>query len=165
MFDSRYEFTTEWRVTAAVEEVADVLGDPLDLPRWWPSVYLSAAELAPPGPTGVGRRVRLHTRGWLPYTLRWDLEVMRTDYPRGFAITATGDFEGSGVWTFTPRGADVDVRFDWRIVANKPLLRYLSFVFRPAFAANHRWAMRQGETSLRREIERRHQVAGGGGFG
>jgi len=26
---------------------------------------------------------------------------------------------------------------------------------RPAFSANHRWAMRQGQVSLRRELERR----------
>ena len=161
----RYEFTTTWRVTGAITEVADVLADPLDLPRWWPSVYLSATELAPPGPTGVGRRVRLHTRGWLPYTLRWDSRGGAHQLPARVRDRATGDFDGSGEWTFTARGAEVDVRFDWRINANKPLLRYLSFAFRPVFAANHRWAMRQGEASLRRELERRRQVAGGEGSG
>ena len=92
------------------------------------------------------------------YTLRWVLEVVRSSYPHGFAIVATGDFDGTGEWTYTPRGADVEVRFDWKINANKPLLQYLSFAFRPMFAANHRWAMRQGEVSLQRELARRHQV-------
>jgi polyketide cyclase/dehydrase/lipid transport protein len=132
-----------------------VLDDPLDLPRWWPSVYLSATQLRPAGPTGIGARVRLHTRGWLPYTLHWDLEVVKSDYPRGFAIAASGDFEGTGVWTLEQNGDHVDVTFDWRIDARKPLLRRWSIMLKPLFAANHRWAMRQGEISLRRELDRR----------
>jgi hypothetical protein len=142
-------------VAATIEEVADVLSDPLDLPRWWPSVYLSAEEVAPPGPGGVGQQVRLHTRGWLPYTLRWLLTVSAADYPREFRITASGDLEGSGVWTFAPGRCHVDARFEWRVTATKPVLRYLSILMKPLFAANHRWAMREGQTSLEREIARR----------
>jgi hypothetical protein len=44
--------------------------------------------------------------------------------------------------------------FDWRIRAEKPLLRWLSFIFKPIFEANHRWAMAQGETSLKLELAR-----------
>jgi hypothetical protein len=153
-----YHFTTHWRIRGTATEVADLLKDPLDLPRWWPSVYLSAVERAPANAAGVGRRVALHTRGWLPYTLRWELLVVRTDYPHGFAIAATGDFEGTGVWTFSEDGPDVDIRFDWRIRAEKPLLRYLSFALKPVFAANHRWAMQQGLVSLERELARRRAI-------
>jgi polyketide cyclase/dehydrase/lipid transport protein len=135
--------------------VADVLSDPLDLPRWWPSVYLSAEEIARPGPGGLGQRVRLHTRGWLPYTLRWELEVLAAEYPKGFTIAASGDLEGTGVWSLALRNGQVDARFEWRVAAKKPLLRYLSGLLKPLFAANHRWAMREGRRSLEREIERR----------
>jgi hypothetical protein len=31
-------------------------------------------------------------------------------------------------------------------------LRYGSFLFKPIFAANHRWAMARGEESLKREL-------------
>lgn len=136
-----------------------MLHEPLDLPRWWPSVYLSASQLAPEGPNGLGRRVRLHTRGWLPYTLDWDLEVVRSDYPTCFAIVATGDLDGTGVWTLKQNGDHVDATFEWRVEAQKPLLRRWSFIMRPFFAANHRWAMRQGERSLRHELDRRRRVA------
>jgi hypothetical protein len=40
--------------------------------------------------------------------------------------------------------------------ANKPLLRWLSPVLKPAFEVNHKWAMARGEESLIRELERRH---------
>jgi hypothetical protein len=152
--NTAYHCTTRWRVKASIEEVADVLADPLDLPRWWPSVYLAADELSR-ARDGSLERVRLRTRGWLPYTLRWDLTVVRSEYPRGFVIAASGDLEGEGVWTLTERDGEVDATFDWRVTARKPLLRHLSPLFKPLFVANHHWAMRQGERSLCRELARR----------
>jgi hypothetical protein len=51
----------------------------------------------------------------------------------------------------------VKVTGDWDIRADKPLLRYLSFLFKPIFSANHRWAMARGEESLRLELGRRRR--------
>jgi len=50
----------------------------------------------------------------------------------------------------------VNVEFDWKLTADKPLIRYLSFLFKPIFSANHRWAMAQGEKGLAAELARRH---------
>ncbi len=158
----QYQLVTHWRVTATLDDVAAILCDPLDLPRWWPSVYLSATELTGPGPHGLGRRVRLHTKGWLPYTLCWVLEVVHSNYPHGFAIAASGDLEGSGVWSFAQRDHHVDATFEWHVRVRKPLLRRWSPVFKPVFAANHRWAMRQGEKSLIQELQRRHHQVNAG---
>ena len=156
MATNRYSFTTHWHVHAAPDLVSAILGEATDLPRWWPSVYLEAKELAPGQPgTRVGREIALHTRGWLPYTLRWNFRVVDNRHPRGFSIAAWGDFEGTGVWTFEPEAGGTHVRFDWNIVAEKPLLKYLSFLMKPIFRANHEWAMRRGEECLAREIERR----------
>ena len=73
---NQYEFLTRWRVEGTCGEVADVLSDALDLPRWWPSVYLHVEELTPADANGLGRRVRLHTKGWLPYTLIWEFVLV-----------------------------------------------------------------------------------------
>jgi hypothetical protein len=154
-----YHFTTHWRVEGTTGEVADVLGDPLGFVRWWPSVYLDVRELRPPDANGVGRLVRWHTAGFLPYTLTWESEVVEWRYPRGFTIVATGDFDGRGVWTFEQDDAFVDVTFDWRLRAEKPLLRNLSFLLKPLFEANHRWAMARGEESLKLELARRRASA------
>lgn len=154
-----YHFVTEWSIEGTTGEVADVLGDPLGLVRWWPAVYLDVEEIEPPNASGLGRRVRLHTKGWLPYTLRWESVVTETRYPFGFTIEALGDFVGRGVWTFTQDGPIVRVRYDWRIRAEKPLLKTLSPLLRPIFEANHRWAMAQGETSLKLELARRRATS------
>lgn len=156
---NQYHFVTQWRVEGTCGEVADILGEPLDLPRWWPSVYLAAAETRPADARGLGQRVRLHTKGWLPYTLRWELEVTESRYPHGFALVASGDFDGTGVWTIEQDGEFVNAIYDWRLRAEKPLLRQLSFLLKPLFEANHRWAMSQGEESLVLELARRRATS------
>jgi len=154
-----YHLSSHWRVEGTCGEVADVLDDPMALPRWWPSVYLESEELEPPDESGAGRRVRLRTRGILPYTISWELVVVEKRYPHGLTIDATGDFVGRGVWTFTQNGRFVDMVYDWRISGEKPLFKLLTPVLRPAFEANHRWAMRQGEESLKLELARRRATS------
>lgn len=156
MSSNEYSFTTRWRVQSTVEEVSDILGNAPDLMRWWPSVYLDVRQLEPGDERGVGRVIDLYTKGWLPYTLRWQFRVTQSRYPYGFALEAWGDFVGRGVWTFAPDGDWVTITYDWNIVADKPLLKSLSFLMKPIFAANHHWAMRMGEQSLQRELARRH---------
>jgi hypothetical protein len=149
MSANEYHFVSRWRVKSTIEEVSDVLDNPTDLPRWWPSVYLSVKQSTPGGP------VELITKGRLPYTIHWFFRVTESHRPRGFSIEAWGDFEGRGAWTFEPDGSFVNITYDWRIRAEKPLLRHLSFLLKPVFSANHRWAMARGEESLKAELERR----------
>ena len=117
-------------------------------------------ELRPADARGLGRRVRLHTKGWLPYTLTWEFEIVESRYPHGFTLVASGDFDGRGVWTFEQDGAFVDMRpTTGGCSAEKPLLRNLSFLLKPLFEANHRWAMAQGEESLKLELARRRATS------
>jgi hypothetical protein len=153
---AEYHFISNWHIRGTASEVAEVLGDPLGLARWWPSVYIKVSELEPGDPTThVGRVIDLRTKGWLPYTLRWRFKVTESRGVEGFNLVAEGDFVGTGVWTLKQNGDVVDVQYDWRIRADKPLLRYGSFIFRPIFSANHRWAMARGEESLNLELMRR----------
>jgi hypothetical protein len=66
MSANEYHFVTQWRVAGTVEQVSDVLGEPADL--------------------------ELHTKGWLPYTLRWFFRVTESRRPFGFSLEAWGDF-------------------------------------------------------------------------
>jgi len=154
-----YHFVTRWRVRATIDQVAQILGDAPALARWWPSVYLRVNQLEPGDERGVGKVVDLYTKGWLPYTLRWQFRVTESRYPRGFSLEATGDFEGRGIWTFEQDGTWADVTYDWKIRAEKPLLRYGSAVVKPIFRANHLWAMARGEESLRLELARREATS------
>lgn len=152
---SQYRFVTHWRVAGTPEDVFRVIHNPPDFVRWWPAVWLRVDVLEPGDRDGVGRVVRYLSKGWLPYLLRWTARTVEADYPTRIVLRASGDFAGEGRWSFEANGPDVDVEYVWTIEANKPLLRSLSFLLRPLFAANHRWAMARGEESLRLEVARR----------
>jgi hypothetical protein len=157
MADNDYVFIDRWRVEGDVREVADLIEDAQGLVRWWPSVYLNCIELAPgSGDHGVGKVVRFRAKGFLPYTLTIDFRTVESNYPSGFTLDATGDLQGTGVWSFAQNGKFVDVTYEWRVRANKPVVRALSFVLKPIFTANHRWTMARGEESLKLELARRH---------
>lgn len=159
MTNNDYHFITHWRVESTVDEVSKILDNPLALMRWWPSVYLDVKVVEPGEESGLGRVVSLYTKGWLPYTLRWDFRVteVRKD---GFTLVAWGDFDGRGIWTFKQDGPWVNIIYDWKIKAEKRLLRYFSFIMKPIFSANHHWAMAKGEESLKLELARLHAVSG-----
>ena len=154
MATNEYSFISDWRVEGTVEEVSAIITDTASL-RWWPSVYLAVTVLQPGLENGTGKVVRLLTRGWLPYSLDWTLRVTESRHPYGLTLEAQGDFNGRGIWRFVQEGPCVHIRYDWKIRADKPLLRTLSFAFKPVFEANHRWAMEQGEKSLSFELARR----------
>lgn len=154
MAANEYAFLTHWRVEAAPERVYPIIDDVLVYPRWWPEVWLRVTELEPGDANKIGSRYALHTRGWLPYTLRWESRTLEKVFPTRIALEATGDFVGGGVWTFTADGAITNIVYDWRLRADKPVLKYLSFALKPLFRWNHNWAMARGLEGLRRELAR-----------
>ena len=150
-----YFFLSRWKVQGKPDEVYAILTDVPGYLRWWPEVYLAVRPLTPPGDDGLGQSYSLLTRGKLPYRLRWDTRIVETRRPYGFTIEAAGDFVGRGIWTFTEHGNDLELAFDWRLRAEKQLIKSLSFLFKPLFCWNHGWAMARGEEGLRREIASR----------
>ena len=155
MAENQYHFVDRWRVKGDVKEVADILEDALALPRWWGSVYFDVKEIEPGGEGGIGKLIRLHAGGWLPYTLHINFRTIASNYPHGFSMDATGDLEGRGIWTFEQDDSFVNVTYDWTIRANKPIIEKLSFLLKPIFRSNHNWTMKRGEESLKLELLRR----------
>jgi hypothetical protein len=152
---SQYQFVTKWNVNASPAEVYEIISDSGKLTQWWPSVYLDLKVLEKGGEGGLGKLVELYTKGWLPYTLRWKFRVIKAEKPNTIEIEAIGDFIGGGKWTFELSENGCNITYDWRIEATKPILKKLSWLMKPAFSANHLWAMRMGERSLKLELRRR----------
>ena len=157
MAEPGFALTTSWLVAASIEEVAAILCEPERLPEWWPAVYLAVDLLDPGDAHALGRTVAFLTRGWLPYTLRWQARIpaSRTAARAGWTIAATGDLAGRGTWTLAQSGDLAAIEYDWRIDVEKPLLKPLTPLLKPVFAANHRWAMARGLEGLQRELVRR----------
>ena len=156
MASQDYHFITQWRVNGTMQEIFNILADARTLTEWWPAVYLDVKILKESDPqTNTGAVIDLYTKGWLPYTLRWNFTVTALTEPETITLQADGDFVGRGIWTFRQDGESVDITYDWEIRAAKPLLRRLSFAMKPIFSANHRWAMEMGLKSLELELARR----------
>src|SRR5215210_629887 len=148
-----YVFVDEWDVDAPAEPVFDALADTRTYPEWWRPVYI-AAEAA--GLPEVGLVSRQHFKGRLPYRLHTKSEIVALDRPHRIEAKVDGDLSGLGVWTLTQREAGgTHVRFDWRVNADRPLLRYLTPILRPAFRWNHNWAIARAREGLEPHAQRR----------
>jgi uncharacterized protein YndB with AHSA1/START domain len=142
---SEYVFIDEWDVDAPQQAVFEALADAGTYPEWWKPVYI---DVEVDGPPEVGRVSQQHFKGRLPYTLRTRSEIVRSEPPSEFEVEVEGDLTGRGVWTLTPRNGKVHIRFDWRVIADRPLLRYLTPVLRPVFRWNHNWSVKRAQEGL-----------------
>jgi quercetin dioxygenase-like cupin family protein/uncharacterized protein YndB with AHSA1/START domain len=140
-----YVFVDEWDVAAPPDAVFAALADTTTYPLWWTPVYLEATA---GGPAGVGQVSEQHFKGRLPYTLKTTSRTVRHDAPHILEADVTGDLTGHGTWILTPDGDGTHVRFDWVVTADRPLLRYLTPVLRPAFRWNHNWAIARAMEGL-----------------
>lgn len=150
-----YQFVTRWHLPSTPEQISDLLGDVDTLRRIWPSLYSRVAVVEPGGEHGVGRVIRVETRGQLPYTLRWSFRVTEARYPNGYTIEARGDVVGQGTWTLEPDGDGTRAIYVWRVRTEKPLLKLLAPILNRFFKANHDRVMADGEAAVRAELERR----------
>ena len=142
---SEYVFIDEWDVAAPQEAVFEALADASTYPQWWTPVY---KEVEVDGPPEVGRTSTQHFKGRLPYTLKTTSEIVRYEPPSEFEVSVVGDLTGRGVWKLTPRDGNVHIHFDWRVIADRPLLRYLTPVLRPVFRWNHNWSIARAREGL-----------------
>ena len=141
-----YVFVDEWDVEAPIEQVFDALADGRTYPAWWRPVYISVDA---DGPPAVGAVSRQHFKGRLPYHLHTTSRTVRLEPPTLVEADVEGDLRGKGVWTLT-RLADekTHLRFDWKVYADKPLLRVLTPLLRPLFRWNHNWAIARAKEGL-----------------
>jgi mannose-6-phosphate isomerase-like protein (cupin superfamily)/uncharacterized protein YndB with AHSA1/START domain len=141
-----YLFVDEWDVAAPREAVFDALADARTYPEWWKPVYL---DVEADGDPELGKESRQHFKGRLPYHLHTRSRISRLEPGHVVAGEVDGDLRGTGVWTLSDLpGGGTHVRFDWRVYADKPLLRALTPVLRPAFRWNHAWAIARAKEGL-----------------
>ena len=142
---SEYVFIDEWDVDAPQEAVYEALADARTYPEWWTPVYIAVDA---DGPAEVGCASKQEFKGQLPYHLNTVSTIVRAEPPREFEVDVVGDLRGRGVWTLTPRDGSTHVHFDWRVFADRRLLRVLTPVLRPVFRWNHNWSIQRAIEGL-----------------
>ncbi len=143
---------------ASPQEVWDVLARGELLAQWWRGVYLEAEKLDPGSEPRVGARIRAKARGFLPYRLNFIIEAVELEPGRLVGVKTTGDFDGRWRAVLSPMGNGTRADLTWEVTVERPVLRLLAPLLRPAFAWNHRWTTPRGEAGLRAFLaERRRQ--------
>jgi|Tabmets5t2r1_1033131.scaffolds.fasta_scaffold17260_2 mannose-6-phosphate isomerase-like protein (cupin superfamily)/uncharacterized protein YndB with AHSA1/START domain len=141
-----YAFLDEWHVAAPPEAVFTALADARSYPVWWRPVYI---DVESDGEPAVGAVSRQHFKGRLPYHLRTRSRITRLEAPRVITAEVDGDLRGRGTWTLTATpGGETHVSFEWIVHADRPLLRALTPLLRPAFRWNHNWAIARAMEGL-----------------
>jgi quercetin dioxygenase-like cupin family protein/uncharacterized protein YndB with AHSA1/START domain len=141
-----YVFVDEWDVDAPRESVFAAIADARSYPTWWKPVYLDVESSGEPE---VGSESRQHFKGRLPYHLRTRSVITQLDAPYQIGAEVDGDLSGTGLWTLTVNeDGSTHVRFDWRVHADRLLLRLLTPVLRRALRWNHAWAIARAREGL-----------------
>jgi uncharacterized protein YndB with AHSA1/START domain len=143
-----YSFVTVWRLDAPIERVYAAIRDSLAWPSWWPAV-IAVQELEKGDPdTSIGNVRRYTFKGALPYQLAFDLRVERVEEPRVLAGRATGELEGTGVWTLSQEDGTTVARYDWNVSTSRWWMNLLAPLAAPVFRRNHDYVMRSGAKGL-----------------
>ena len=141
-----YVFVDEWDVAAPRESVFAAIADARTYPEWWKPVYI---EVDAEGEPALGKESRQHFKGRLPYHLHTRSRIVALEAPHVIEGEVDGDLRGHGRWTLTDTpGGGTHVRFDWRVHADRTLLRVLTPVLRPALRWNHAWAIARAVEGL-----------------
>ena len=106
-----YCFLTVWWTPAATSRVWEALANYADWPTWWRGI--KGVEVRRSGDeSGVGTILRQQWRSRLPYTLVFDLEMVRIESEKQLDGRASGDLEGSCKWTLVPVDGGTELRFN-----------------------------------------------------
>jgi len=160
MASNAFRFDEAWEIPEAPpQDVWDVLADATLLPLWWGDVYKKVETLTAFDRPTVGARARARARGFLPYELNFILEAVELDPGKVVAVKTSGDFDGHWRAVLTPASQGTHVALTWQVIVERPILRLLSPLLRPAFAWNHRWTTPRGEAGLRRYLAERRRAS------
>lgn len=142
-----YTFTSTWEFEAELEQVWDCIRDVASWPEWWRGVKK----------TEVIRQMdeEVYYTEWsalIPYVLGFYTRIEAIDPGRSVSLTAWGDLEGEGRWTFDSRPGWCRITFHWEVRATKWWMEAGDLVGRPAFVLNHDALMLWGAEGLSKKL-------------
>jgi uncharacterized protein YndB with AHSA1/START domain len=148
---NEFVLVTTWTIPAPIEAVWAVLHDVQHWPTWWPYVR-QVTEIEPGDADGVGARRGFVWSSRLPYRIAFEMRTTQMRRPVLIEGQASGDLNGTGRWDLEPIAGGTQVRYEWRVSADKPWMRWLAPVLRPLYVWNHNAVMRGGEQGLLRHL-------------
>ncbi len=146
-----YQFYTNWKFDATVEQVWQVLRQIDEWPTWWPCVSkVEVVKYGDENEIGAVRRITWKTA--LPYTFTFNLELLSMDKYRRMEGRAFGELVGKGIWYFSHENGLTNVVYDWRVNTNKAWMNLIAPIARPIFSWNHDKVMEAGFEGLKKRL-------------
>lgn len=158
-----YRFSIVWWTAAVTDRVWGVLANYAAWPTWWRGIQ-SVEVLRQGDESGAGTILRHRWRSRVPYTLTFDLEMVRIEGGKLLDGRASGDLEGSCKWTLLPAEGgtllhfDVDVRTG-RWWMNLPI-PFVPRIVQASFNTLMGWGREGLERTLGVPVELRSSDAG-----
>ncbi|MFT4305354.1 MAG: hypothetical protein QM604_00525 [Microbacterium sp.] len=151
-----YRFRTVWRLPADPRrcwaELLRVL-EPADTAAPWRGVRIASEHVKAAGPE-AGDRVTMWVRSPLGFGLRADLVLTEVTPGVRLCARSAGDLRGAGRVELYRSGRGTAAVVRWEVSPQKPWMRRLPQLTRPAFVAAHALVMRRGRRALRRRLTR-----------
>lgn len=149
-----YRMGHSWVVRGPIETVFRYVTDARTYLDWF-TVFRSVTPDDPVGPIKVGSHSTMKVQALLPYSLDWDVTVVRHEPPTlqevQVKLSLSGRFAMHGRIRFSlldQGDGTVRVMNEQEIAADKPLPGFLHPVAQAMFSYNHRWAMNQAARPL-----------------
>jgi hypothetical protein len=156
---NEYTFLDKWIIPAPIEVVFEELLHGEEYPKWWSEAWKRVTQIGDIKTATVGAKSEVIAGGFLPYTITLELEIKRIEKPYLIEVVSRGDLEGTGTWRLYAGKDGTAVTYEWRVRADKPLIRFFSPILKPLFKANHNWVMQHGEKALIRKLTQAYPPA------
>jgi hypothetical protein len=153
MTTNYYVFIDKFIAPCNVETAYTYIKQIEEYPRWWGKVYKKIIKLKDAPPDTAGSKYKITVGGFLPYTLTIENEVTHIDKPNLIRFDALGDLKGKGTWSFRPVEDGTEITFDWRVAANKKVIRWFSFFLKPLFRANHHYCVVKAREGMEKDLQ------------
>jgi len=148
---TNYHLQTVWWTPATVDQIWGILANYADWPTWWRGIQ-NVEVLRDGDESGAGTVLRQKWRSRLPFTLVFDLEMLRIESGRLLEGRASGDLEGICKWTFAPANGGTEIRFDVNVRPGRWWMN-LPIPFAPRVVrANFETIMRWGREGLEQKL-------------
>ena len=151
---NEFVLLTNWTIPYPIEKVWKAIHDVRVWPTWWRYVK-EVTELEPGDADGLGATRRFVWATRLPYEIAFEMRTTRVQRPTLIEGQASGDLNGTGRWALQPLAGQTQVRYEWRVSADKPWMKWLAPLLRPIYVWNHSGVMRAGKEGLLRHLAAR----------
>ncbi len=149
---AHYSFTTIWKLDAPIASVWSQIHNVELWPQWWKGVR--DVKLMRHGlENGLENEYEITFKSVLPYTLVLRSKVVRVVFLRLMEGKATGELEGTGIWTLSEQGGITTVQYEWNVKTTRWWMNAIAPIARPIFVWNHNQLMKQGSHGLASQLK------------